>query len=50
MPERRSDKMARIEVLVYDLQQQLAVQFQRIADLQAQLDRSIAERSRSGKI
>jgi hypothetical protein len=39
MSERQTDKLARMEVLLCDLQQQSAVQFQRIADLQVQLDR-----------
>jgi hypothetical protein len=43
MTERRPDRLARLEVLC-DLQQQLTVQIQHIADLQVQLDRSIADR------
>ena len=38
------DRLARIESLLEDIQQSLAVQFQRIAALQAQLDRAIADR------
>ena len=44
MSERQPDRLARMEGLLCDLQQQLVVQFQRIADLQVQLDRSIADR------
>ena len=44
MTERRPDRLARLEVLLCDLQQQLTVQIQHIADLQVQLDRSIADR------
>ena len=36
--------LARIESLLEGIQHSLAVQFQRIADLQAQLDRAIADR------
>jgi hypothetical protein len=44
MTERRPERLARLEVLLCDLQQQLTVQIQHIADLQVQLDRSIADR------
>jgi hypothetical protein len=43
----QSDRLDRIEVLLRGIQQQLDVQFQRIADLQVQLDRSIASESKS---
>jgi hypothetical protein len=39
-----SDRLARIELLLESIENSLAVQFQRIADLQAQLDRAIADR------
>ena len=37
-----SDRLARIETLLADIQRRLDVQFQRTADLQVQLDRAIA--------
>jgi len=44
-PEASSpDRLARIELLLESIEKTLAVQFQRIADLQAQLDRAIADR------
>ena len=39
-----SDRLARIEALLESVEQRLAVQFQRIAEIQAQLDRTIADR------
>lgn len=38
------DRLARIEVLLESIEHRLDVQFQRIADIQAQLDRAIADR------
>ena len=38
------DRLARIEHLLEQLQQSLDVQFERIAQLQAQLDRAISDR------
>jgi hypothetical protein len=43
-PVEPPDRLERIESLLEDIQQSLAVQFQRIATLQAQLDRAIADR------
>ena len=40
-PNTDSDRLARIEVLLFDIQRQLDVQFQRTAELQFQLDRAI---------
>jgi hypothetical protein len=37
------DCLARIEALLESIEQGLAVQFQRIADIQAQLDRAVAD-------
>jgi len=45
----QSDRLARIEGLLTHIEQQLQVQFQRIADLQVQFDRSIGDRRKSSK-
>ena len=41
-PHIDADRMDRIEALLSGIQQQLNVQFQRIADLQIQIDRAIS--------
>ena len=43
-PATETDRLARIENLLEQLQQSLDVQFERIAQLQAQLDRAISDR------
>ena len=43
-PALDADRFAKIESLLESIQHELEVQFRRIAALQAQLDRSIAER------
>ena len=39
-----ADRLARVEAMLEQLQQTLETQFERIAQLQAQLDRAIADR------
>jgi hypothetical protein len=39
-----SGRLARVEALLESVERRLAVQFQRIAEIQAQLDRTIADR------
>ena len=46
-PHSLPDRMLRLEAMLETVQQQLAVQFQRTAEVQAQLDRLIASRSKS---
>ena len=43
----RPDRLAHIEALLTSIEQQLQVQFQRIADLQVQFDRSKGDRRKS---
>jgi len=43
-PEPETNRLARMERLVEALEKQLHVQFTRITELQAQLDRAIADR------
>ena len=39
-----SDRLARIEAVLESVEKRLAVQFERIAEIQVQLDRAIADR------
>jgi hypothetical protein len=43
-PNPEQDRLDRIELLLESLQREVRTQFHRIADLQVQLDRSIAKR------
>jgi hypothetical protein len=44
-----ADRLARVESLLEDIQQRLDTQFQRIADLQVQLDRSMAAKAKNDR-
>ena len=47
VPDSLPDRMQRLETLLESVQHQLAVQFQRTAELQVQLDRLSASQSKS---
>ena len=46
-PDSLPDRLQRMETLLESVQHQLAVQFQRTAELQVQLDRFIASQSKA---